>query len=115
MKLIPRNELHQPCYYHHLYSLAIKNEKTGKYYADGLHALLAVNTPYSYGICLVGEDTDYFEETLYEDVYCEKVFIYEEEDMVRLHTLLGNLINKPIDCSWKELFKNDYTKRTSFV
>ena len=102
MKLIPRNELHQPCYYHHLYSLAIKNEKTGEYYADGLHALLAVNTPYSYGICLVGEDTDYFEETLYED-------------MIRLHTLLGNLINKPIDCSWKELFKNDYTKRTSFV
>lgn len=46
MKLIPRNELHQPCYYHHLYSLAIKNEKTGEYYADGLHALLAVNTPY---------------------------------------------------------------------
>lgn len=35
--------------------------------------------------------------------------------MVRLHTLLGNLINKPIDCSWKELFKNDYTKKTSFV
>ena len=87
MKLITRNELHQPCYYHHLYSLAIKNEKTGKYYADGLHALLAVNTPYSYGICLVGEDTYYFEETLYEDVYCEKVFIYEEEYMVRLARL----------------------------
>jgi hypothetical protein len=25
--------------------------------------------------------------------------------MVRLHTLLGNLISKPIDCSWEELFK----------
>jgi hypothetical protein len=45
MKLIPRSELHQPCYYHHLYSLARKHEKSGSYYAEGLHALIAVNTP----------------------------------------------------------------------
>lgn len=108
MKLILKSELHQSQYYHHLFSLAIPIRDTDCYYAEGLYALLAVNTPYSYGIRLVDEDTEYYEETLYEDAFFDKVFVYEKEDMIRLHTLLGNLINKPIDCSWEELFKNDY-------